>query len=461
MKNINPIKNEKYTKDIDTSILDNDLRKIKQWINSTPGLAFFTPLSLSTPVHFKSEEYMKGRFGSAGIVVTDTNWIFWGADLFLSCTMLQNAYMLLNALLQIVHLHPHRIMPLIEDKNGLYPNVEKDVRIGCASIAAMLFTNTQLNGFLSNYFEVLDGCNGFMTNVTKENYWQLLGWEKIEDVPQVIQDIDPLLDGVVERMVILFIKNHNPNNPPKAPEPLWGEGTGDEKGGKDSQAFKNQAKQLARSAVNAAKSSSKNKQAGDFFCPFEMDDLHTLEATPISYKQLIAAMVVSTNDDFGGYDRRQLGTNAFDTSYVYSMESESVTCVIYVDVSGSLISNVIDILMEVKGIVEAFPTTKVLVKYFHSHVIEDEEPKYITPNTPLTEWKFPNETGGTSWEPIAKDIEENFFESNVVVISDGYFYDEFTGVSNSGQRLFVATQSYNENNDYDLFGTLAFSDIDN
>ena len=125
-----------------------------------------------------------------------------------------------------------------------------------------------------------------------------------------------------------------------------------------------------------------------------------------------------------------------------------------------MIDSVVDVLMEVRGIVESFPDTRVLVKYFHSHVIEDDEPRYITPTTPITEWKFPEESGGTDWDPIVIDIEDNHPDSNIIIITDGYFCGEATPINNSGIRLAVMTQNYNDNFDWDVACfTMAFSDI--
>ena len=425
---------------------------VKTWVGGRSELAFFSALFLSIPFHFKTEEYMKGRFGSTGAVVTDANQVFLGEDFLLTITFKQTVYLCMHMLMQIAHLHLHRCMPLTRDETTPFPTVDRDVRAACGSLAATLMVNEELanTDVLKNYYDVMAACDHVLLLTSPDNYWKHLGWEKIEDVPTPIRDVEALKATTVERITSLFIQHHNPNNPPRMPKPLWGEATEKELNGQTKEAMKNQAKNLVKRAAYAAKEAGSN-----CFCPFEVDDLHMVQSVRVNYKHYLDLMVADSNSDWQGYDRRDLN----NVDYMYSMENQQLTCVVYCDTSGSLLSDVKEVLSETLGIIKS-QNSKVRIKYFASGVEQQEEEVWLDQTSEVADLNLPTSTGGTEWSPIAEDVAENHPQDNIIIITDGYFFDDITPLETSGKTLMVLSKTYNDSVDWQDAGFLVgYSDV--
>lgn len=439
-------------------INENTFSKVRTWVHSKRELAFFYPLIMSTRIYFKDEEYMRGRFGVDGATLTDANDIFLGNKFLTSITGGQIVYMTLNLLLQIAHLHVHRIKPLVDEDTTPFKTIPIDVRAACASFAASLWANEELAGteILSNYYEVMEGCEHVMATINKSNYWRILGWEEYIDVPTPIKDIDTLLSkSTVERLASLFIQFHNPNNPPKVPRPLWGEANDEEKKGRNSEALKAHAKLLAKKAAAEAKKASKSGSNSKVFSPFSVDDLHLIQATRVNYKSYLDRMLVNSYSEWQGFDRRDLN----NIDYTYTMNNEEFSCVVYADTSGSLVGNIKDVLAEVWGITK-ISNSKVRLKYFSSNIEQQDDPIYLSNTTDISQFNLPTTTGGTNWEPIKEDVENNHRDNNIIIITDGAFFDTPTPINTNKDVLIVLTKNYYDGYSWDDLGMLVgYSDI--
>ena len=424
-------------------INEKTFSKVVKWVSATNELAFFEPLIMSTRVNFKELDYMLGRFGADGAVITTASELFLGNEFLLNITPKQTIYLILHLLLQIAHLTPHRLMPYVDDRTP-FPNIDPSTREACASIAASLCVNEELASttIMDKYYEVMAGANHVTATVSKENYWAMLGWDRIEDIPDPIKDIDSLLNTTVEKLAALFIQFHNPDNPPKMPSPLWAQATDSEKGGRSDEALKSHAKMLAKRAASNAIAKKQAGQGG-VFCPFEVDDLALLNASRVNYKSMLDLMIVDSQSNWEGYDRRDLN----NVDYNYAMVNTELSCVVYCDTSGSLAANVKDILAEVWGITKV-NNARILIKYFSSGVEKQDEEVWIDSGTDITSFNLPTSSGGTEWAPVAEDIVENHRADNIVIITDGYFFDEITPIDTNGKVLIVLTQNYNDKIDW-------------
>lgn len=433
------------------------LSKFSTWIQTKPQLAFFAPLVLGTKFKFVNEEYLMGRFGSRSLVVTDANAIFLAEEFLTSITLKQGFYLLMNSVLQIAHLHPFRLIPIYHPEKTVYTSIDTDILQACCNIAAMLHVNYELNTVPNlNYFHVMGGCSHIMATVTPDNYWKQLGWEKKADIPKEIKDFSSLTEETVEGLAHLFIRHHNPGNPPRQPQPLWGMSSDKERDGVSMDTMKTLAKNLVRKGVECAKEASDS--GNSVFCPYNLDDLHLLDTVRINYRHFLDEMLTLDNQTWLGYefDRRDLNNK----DYKMTTGSDEITCILYVDTSGSLFNSVKEVLQEAISIVRV-RSSRFLIKYFNSNIEKQKEENWVTDTTVISDINLPKTSGGTNWEPIVKDIHTHHRDANVIIITDGYFFDPvYYPPEHSAKLLMVMTENYNKDIDWkDLGFLVGYSDI--
>lgn len=428
------------------------------WVQGKRQLAFFAPLVLGTKFVFKDKEYMMGRFGSESLVLTNANDIFLCKDFLAKITLKQGFYVLLNGVLQIAHLHPHRLMPLSHPDTTLYPHIETPIIQACINTAAMLKVNNDLSQIKSlRYYETMEGCDHILGTISPDNYWMALGWEEISDVPEPIRDFTKIIDLTVEAIAHLFIKHHNPDNPPRMTQPLWGQATPGELDNGSSQAAKSRAKALVKKAVANAKQYNLN----DVFCPYELQDLHMLDTVRLNYKHFLEQLIDDANTDWdtNEYDRRTIDQG----EYKFTTDTERMKCVIYVDTSGSLIDNVKDVLTEALTIIRS-QSSRALFKFFNTSVENPDEENWLTETSSINDITLPTTTGGTNWQPLCDDINEKHADDNVIIITDGYFWEGQGDITYPAKHtksiLMVMTKNFNSGIDYQSLGFLVgYSDI--
>ncbi len=424
-----------------TRLNNEKLLKIKTVLPSVPSFAFFVPLVYGTPIKFFGKEYLTHRFTEeVNIMLTSANEVFLSNEFASSVSKKQLMYLIMSMTLEIVHLTYSRIKPYLEDSTTPFPNVKMETRIACASAATSLWFNLEMEQAVDDYFNTLKGCGHVFATIDKDNYFYFLGWEHPSQVPQSLRDIDGLLSGTLETLVSAFIRHHNPDNPPTSPMPKYGEATDEERQGKADEAFKAEAKTLAMRGVMSYQQAHSKTGGHGGYCPFTFDDLHLVSKSKVNYKHLLAKLLVSSNSDWGGFDRRNLN----NVDYQYSMETEDIKAVIFIDTSGSTVGQLKDFLSEAQGILASFHGSRALIRYFNSQVDKPEGDNWITADTDIRSWDMPQTTGGTEFAPLKEYIEENHYVDNVIIISDWYFFDRVEPLDIQGQCLAIATEDYSE-----------------